>query len=144
MILFSGLIFTIVYTAIIGIIDGELAWFIDMASLFFILVPLLFFLFITKNGKTIYSYIKTSFKKNRTYSKCELNNIAHAAKNAMKIILASGGFSFLSGLAIMLRRLDGPQMLGPYFSIMITSLLYSIGLSYFSFFPLKVWAEKKR
>ena len=143
MILFAGLLFTILYTAFVGLIGGELAWYIDAASFFFVLVPLIFFLFITKNGKSIYGYIKSSFRKDYVFSEGELEIIARAAGNAMRIILAAGGFSSLIGLVITLRRLDDPQILGPYLSVMITSLLYSIGLAYFVFFPLKVWAEKK-
>ena len=143
MILFIGLLFTIIYTAFFGIIDGNLAWYIDVGSLLLVLTPPVFLLIITKDGKAICRYIKSSFKKNSTYNKCELDIIARAAKNAMKIILAAGGFSFLSGLTLMLRNLDDPQMLGPYLSVMIVSLLYSIGLAYFTFFPLKAWAEKK-
>ena len=143
MILFAGILFTILYTAFVAVIGGELAWYIDAASLVFVLAPIAYFLFITKSGKSICGYVKSSFTKNYAYVEDELDGIAGAAKNAMKVTLAAGGTSFLIGLMIILRRLDDPQILGPYFSVMLVSLLYSVGISYFVFFPLQVWAEHK-
>ena len=143
MILFTGILFTILYIAFVAVIGGELAWYIDAASLVFVLAPLAYFLLITKNGKSICCYVKSSFTKNYAYVKGELDSIAGAAKNAMKVTLAAGGVSFLIGLMIILRRLDDPQTLGVYFSVMLVSLLYSLGISFFVFFPLQAWAENK-
>ena len=143
MILFTGVLFTILYIAFVAVIGGELAWYIDFASLVFILAPLVYFLFITKSGKSICGYIKSSFTRNYTYVKWELDNIASAAKNAIKVTLAAGGVSFLIGLMMILRRLDDPKTLGVYLSIMFVSLLYSVGIGFFVFFPLQAWAENK-
>ena len=143
MILFAGILFTILYTALIAVIGGELVWYFDLASLTFVLVPLVFFLLITKYGKSLFGYIKSSLKKNYSYSEDELRNIASAAKSATKVTLTAGWFSFLIGLIIVLRTIDVPQMTGAYLSVMIISLLYSAGIGYFVLFPLQAWAEYK-
>ena len=143
MILFAGVLFTIIYVAFVAVIGGELAWYVDAASFVFVLAPLVYFFLITKSGKSICSYVKSGFTKNYAYARGELDSIAGAAKNAMKVTLAAGGISFLIGLMIVLRRFDDPQMLGPYLSVMLVSLLYSLVISFFVFFPLQAWAENK-
>ena len=88
-------------------------------------------------------YIKSSLKKDYQYTKAELESIADALRNTLKLTLAMGGFGFMSGLIIALGNLSSPEMLGPIVAISLISVFYAIAISYFVFFPTQVWAENK-
>ena len=143
MILFIGLLFLVLFTVFSGTMVNTVLMFIDAPSLILILVPLMFFLLVTKDGSVLTGYIKSSFKKNYEYGKYELESIAKASKNAIKITLAAGAFSFLVGLIAVFGNLDDPRRIGPALAVSLISSLYSIGISFFVFCPVQVWAENK-
>jgi flagellar motor component MotA len=117
--------------------------FADFPSILLILVPLLFFLFVTKSGKIIGMYCRASFSKNYMYTTAELTGISRAAKNTIKFIMSMGGFGFFTGLIAVLRYLEKPEALGPNLAISLMTVLYAITISFFIFFPLQAWAENR-
>ena len=144
MILLIGLLFLVLFTFLIAAASGMVYMLLDIPSFMIILVPLIFFLVITKSGKTITNYIKSSFKKNYEYSIAELESISMAAKHSAKITLATGFFGFIIGIIGMLMRLDDPQTIGPMLAVGLLTMLYSIGVGFFVMFPLYVWAENRK
>jgi len=143
MLLIIGFIFMVFVFAVISILSGAYALFIDMPSFSLILVSLIFFCLVSKSGKIIGDYIKTSFKKNHTYTAAELTSLSVALKNTSKFILLVGGFGFLTGVIASLIYLESKERLGPNLAISLITLLYSITISCFVFFPVQAWAENK-
>lgn len=143
MIIFGGLLFSVVLTYIIGLLCGGVVWLIDFPSLLIIVLPMIFFFCTTKSGGVIGGYIKSSFKKNHEYGAAELQVIALAAKNTVKVILAAGWLGFFAGLIAMLANMDTPTQIGPILAVSLVSLYYAIAISYFMFFPVQAWAENK-
>ena len=115
----------------------------DLPAALFILIPLTFFLIVTKSGKVIRRYIKSSFIKEYTYTKIELNSITTAIKNIIKFLLASGGFCFFIGIMAAFAFFFEKQLLGPIIVSSILSLFYAIAFGFFVFFPTQAWAENK-
>ncbi len=143
MLLIIGFLFMVFIFAIVGILSGAAAIFIDLPSALLILVPLIFFFLTSKSGNILGKYIKASFKKEYTYTKTELKTISVAVKNTIKFILAVGGFGFMTGLIVIFKYLDDKQMLGPSVAVALITILYSIMISCFVFFPVQAWAENK-
>jgi len=148
MLLLIGILFMIFFYAVagillVGIISGFIFTLVDLWSFLLILLPLLFFLIVSKSGKLICEYIKTSFMKNYIYTKNELQGLSKAIKNIIKFVLAVGGFNFVLFIINALANLGAPEYLGPYLAISLTSLTYSVAISFFVFFPVKAWAENK-
>ena len=143
MIIFSGALFAIIFTIFMGFLCGGAVWFVDTVSLVSIILPLVFFSVITKSGKAINTYIKCSFKKDYEYSALELKMIAMSAKNTVKFCNGMGVFGFLIGFIAALAMLSEPHQIGPTIAISLLTLFYAIGISYFIFFPLQIWAENK-
>lgn len=149
MIILAGLLFTLLFFAVMG------AWcqldfyrLVDIESLLIIAVPLLLFLAITKSGKTICRYIKSSFIKDYDFSKFELVSIKIAAKNGSIFTLAVGLLGFFWGLNSILSHLyfDESGWLGVMMSSIQMNFLviiYSIAIVAFVLFPLKTWADNK-
>jgi flagellar motor component MotA len=113
------------------------AVFIDLPSALLILMSLLFFLLISKSGKILGKYIKTSFRKEYLYTETELVALSAAVKNTIKFLLATGGFGFMSGLIATLGYLGSPEKLGPNLAVCLITLTYSIAVSCFVFLPVQ-------
>ena len=143
MLLLLGFLFMIILGAIIETLSGSLTMLMNLPSALLILVSLLFFLLVSKSGKIIGKYILTSFKKNYSYTKTELEKLASAIKNTIKFILATGGFCFITFAVISLGYIGTPERLGPNLAICLISLTYAIAISFFVFFPAQVWTENK-
>jgi len=143
MFLIFGILFTILIFGVLIMFFHLAPVFINMPSLLFILVFLLFFMFISKSGKVILMYIKTSFKKEYAYTKTELECISLAMKNSIKYTLASGIFGCITFIIVALANLESKEVLGPALAMSLTSIVYSIAISYFIFFPTQVWADNK-
>jgi len=145
MILFLGFLFMLFFFAVIGVSAGSFAitMLINLPALLLILIPMLFFLLVTKSGKIIGKYISTSFKKNNTYTKTELEQLSSAIKNTIKFILAAGGFCFIAFLVISLGYIGSPEQLGPNLANCLLSLTYAIAIGFFVFFPVLAWVENK-
>ena len=143
MLLIFGFLFTLCIFAAAGIFSQFLQTLINLPSVLLILVPLLFFLITSKSGGILVSYFKASLKKGHIYTRIELAALSVALKNTVKFILAAGGFYFLTFGIICLGYLGTPNRLGPNLAISLTSLTYSIAISFFIFFPAHAWAENK-
>ena len=145
MILFLGFLFMLFFIAVIGVSAGSFAMsmLINLPALLLILIPILFFLLVTKSGTIFGKYISTSFKKNNTYTKTEFEQLSSAIKNTIKFILAAGGFCFIACLVISLGFIGSPEQLGPNLANSLLSLTYAIAISFFVFFPVQAWAENK-
>jgi len=143
MLLFIGLLFTILIYAVIGSTAGFLGIIADRWSLIIILASLLFFLITSKCGSVIGRYIVSSFKKNYEYTKNEMTKLSAAIKNTIKFILASGGFVFVTFAIVSLGHIGAPEKLGASLGICLSSLTYALAISFFIFFPAQVWAENK-
>jgi len=143
MLLIIGFLFMVFILAVVGTLSGLLMMFIDLPSILLILVPLIFFFFASKSGNILGMYIKTSFKKDYSYTGSELAALSGTIKNTIKFILAVGGFGFVSGLLACLVNLDNKEMLGPSLAISLLTFLYAIAVSIFIFLPTQAWAENK-
>jgi len=143
MLLLFGFLLMVVIFAFTGILSGAMAMFIDLPSFLLIVIPLLFFLGLSKGGGVIGRYFTASFKKEFTYTLTELESLSRAVKNTIKFILATGGFGFMAGLIATFSYIGAPEMLGPNFAICLLTLTYSIAFSFFVFFPLQAWAENR-
>ncbi|MCL2809085.1 MAG: hypothetical protein FWD24_03335, partial [Treponema sp.] len=89
MLILIGILFMIFFYAtagilLVGMISGFLFTILDLWSFLLILVPLFFFLVVTKSGSILCRYIKTSFIKNYTYTINELEGLSKAIKNTIK------------------------------------------------------------
>ena len=143
MLLIFGFLFTVFIYAVIGMVAGFLWVLLDPWALILIILPLVFFLFVSKSGKIIGEYITTSFKKDFSYSKSELERLISAIENTIKFILATGVFCFITFAVVSLGHIGAPERLGPSIAISLTSLTYSIAVSFFVFFPTQAWAKNK-
>ena len=143
MFLLLGFLFMLFIFAIVGILSQSLEMLINLPSILLILVPLLFFLFTSKSGSIIGKYITTSFKRDYTHTKAELEGLSVAIKNTIKFIFATGGFICIVFAIISLGYIGAPERLGPNLAISLTTLAYSIAICYFVFFPTQAWAENK-
>jgi flagellar motor component MotA len=143
MLLIFGFLFMVFIFAIVGIVSQFFHTLINLPSALLILVPLIFFLFASKSGNVFGRYIKMRKKKGHLYSEAELTALSIAIKNTIKFTIAVGGFCFIVFGIICLGYLGSPERLGPNLAICLTSLTYSIAVSYFVFFPTQAWAENK-
>jgi flagellar motor component MotA len=143
MLLLVGLLFTVLLFYLVGAVSGMVAFFVDIPSALLILLPLIFFLLASKSGKIIGAYITSSFRKDYPYTRGELENIALVMKRTVRFVLATGGFGFVAGLIGTLANLGAPERLGPNLAVSLITLVYSVAVSFFVFFPVQVWAENK-
>ena len=145
MLLIIGFLFMLLFIfAGVGVASGMLLrQIIDLPSALIIVVSLIFFLILSKNGSVIGRYIKTSFTKDHTYTGSELAGLSAAIKNTIKFILATGVVCFLLGFIAMFMNLQDRQMLGPNIAVSLFTVLYSVSISFFVFFPAQAWAENK-
>jgi len=143
MFLCIGFLFMSFILAIVSILSNAGTIFIDMPSATLILVCLIFYCLVSKSGKIIGNYIKTSFKKEYIYTATELASLSVALKNTIKFTLAVGGFGFMIGLVATLYYLGSPDNLAPNLAVSLITLTYSIMISCFVFFPVQAWAENK-
>jgi flagellar motor component MotA len=141
MLLIFGFLFMVFILTVVGIVSQFFHTLINLPSFLLILVPLIFFLFISKSGSVIGKYFVASFKRGYVYTKLE--GLSVAIKNTVKFILATGGFNCITFAIISLGHMGNPERLGPNLAISLTSLIYSIAISYFVFFPVQAWAENK-
>ena len=143
MLFIVGFLFMVFIFAVVSMFSGVSTLFIDLPSASMILVPLLFFFFASKSGKILGKYVKTSFRKEHKYSETELAAFSAAVKNTVKFILVIGVFCFVEGVIVCMTYLDSRDKLGPNLAITLITLMYSIAVSCFVFFPAQVWAENK-
>lgn len=66
-----------------------------------------------------------------------------AMKNTIKFTLATGGFGFVAGLMACLVHMQTPGQFAVNLSVSLITLIYSIAIGFFVFFPTKAWAENK-
>ena len=143
MILIIGFLFMVLIFAGLSAITGMGPGIIDFPSALLVIIPLVFFFLVTKSGKNIGRYLKSSFRKDHTYTITELKAVCAAADNSVKFIYGIGAFGFLFGIVGALMYLENKEALGPNLAISLITLLYAIGVSAFMFLPLKFWAENK-
>jgi flagellar motor component MotA len=144
MLIIIGFLFSVFVSVVVSGLGGMgPAVLIDLPSVLLTLIFVFFFLFTSKSGSIIGRYIKSSFKKNYTYTKTELETLSCAIKNTVKFTLATGGFGFLTGLVATLTFLNNRNMLGPNIAISLFTVFYAIIVSYLIFFPVQAWAENK-
>jgi len=141
--LFMVLFFVFGSGVLVGMYSGPLFTLLHPWSFIAILVPIIFFLAASKSGKTIGNYFVSSFRKNFTYTITEFEGLSTSIKNTIKFTLATGGFNFIFFLINALSNLGSLNYLGPFLAMSLTSLTYSIAISYFVFFPVQAWAENK-
>jgi len=126
-----------------GIVGGHLIVFIDLGSLLLLVVPILFYFFISKSGKIILEYVKASFKRHHAYEKAELENISAAMKSTVKATLATGFLIFLIGLISDFASAPSAEIIFISLAMNLIAPLYAIGISLFMFFPTQIWAENR-
>jgi len=143
MLLIFGFLFMVFIYAAIGVAAGFLWVLLDLFALILVILPLTFFLFVSKSGKIIGKYITASFKQDFSYSKTELEGLISAIENTIKFVLASGIFGFITFAVVSFGYIGMPERLGPSIAISLTSLTYSIAISFFVFFPVQAWAKNK-
>jgi flagellar motor component MotA len=143
MLIIIGFLFMVLILAGVGGLAQSLLMLLDVPSALLTLICLLFFLLTSKSGSVIGRYIKSSFKKNYVYTKTELEGLSTAAKTTVWFILGTGGFGFVTGVIGSLANLRDRELLGPNLAISLITVLYSIMVSFFIFFPVQAWAENK-
>jgi len=143
MLLFIGLLFTILIYAVIGKTAGFLGIIADRWSLIIILCSLTFFMITSNCAGVIGRYIVSSFKKNYEYTINELAKLSAVIKNIIRFVLAAGGFVFVTFAIVSLGHIGAPEKLGVSLGICLSSLTYAVAISFFIFFPAQVWAENK-
>ena len=143
MILFLGFLFTLFMFALIGFFIRMPVFFIDMPSFLLICIPLVFFLIISGSGKIIKLYITMSFRKNHEFEKNELISLSVCLKRTIRFLIAIGCFGFLTGIIACLANLGSPELLGPNLAISLLTLIYSLSIGFFIFFPVQAWADNK-
>ena len=144
MLLIIGFLFMVLIASGVSALVGMgFLWFFDLPSILLILVPLLFFLFVTKSGKILNRYMKTSFRKDHAYTENELISLRSAIKQIGKLVISIGGFGFVAGVLGSLINLENRSALGPNLAVSLLTLLYAIALSVFVFLPVEAWAENK-
>ena len=143
MLLIIGFLFMLFIFFGIGLLSRTGLFLIDLPSAFIVIVPLIFFLIASKSGKVIGRYIKTSLTKDYAYTKVELSSLSVATRNTIRFILGVSGVGFLIGLIAIFALIEDRQMLGPNIAVALITVLYSIALSFFVFFPTQAWADNK-
>jgi flagellar motor component MotA len=144
MLIIVGFLFSVLLFVLVGGVSRMLAFFVDIPSALLILLPLIFFLVASKSGTIAGGYITSSFKKGYVYSQRELENIVLVMKRLVRFVLAVGGFGFIAGIIGSLANIGTPERLGPNLAVSLITLVYSVAVSYFVFFPVQVWAENKK
>jgi flagellar motor component MotA len=127
----------------IGKLSDMAQVFINLPSVALIVIPFCFYLIASKSGKITGKYIKFSFAKAHAWTANELDSICAAMKNTIKFILAMGIFCFIAGLIVCLGYLGTPERFGPNLAVSLCTLVYSIAISFFVFFPVQAWTENK-
>ncbi|MDR1802298.1 MAG: hypothetical protein LBQ94_01710 [Treponema sp.] len=145
MLLIIGFLFMvfIIFIATGSLSGMGLGQMIDLPSALIVIVSLIFFLILSKSGSVIGRYFKRSFTKGHTYTESELAGLSAAIGNTIKFTLGTGGVGFLFGFIAMFMNLQDRQMLGPNLAVSLFTVLYSVTISCFVFFPTQVWAENK-
>jgi len=143
MLLIIGFLFMVFILAVVSILTGVGTVFVDLPSALLVLVSLIFFWLVSKSGKVIGSYIKTSLKKEHVYTAAELVSLSTALKNTIKFNYLVGGFGFFVGVIAALAFLGSPENIGPNFAIALITVLYPVMINGFVFFPVQAWAENK-
>lgn len=144
MLLLAGFLFMVFMFAMLGVLTGAPAVFLDAPSALCLLVPLVFFLCASGSGTILGGYVAKSFKKEYAYAEAELKALSTAAKNTARFILSTGAVLFLAGVAASLFYLESKDTLGPNLAVSLLTLLYSAAASCFVFLPVQAWAENKR
>jgi len=143
MLLIIGFLFMVFIFAVISVLTGAYTLFIDVPSALVIIVSLIFFCLVSKSGKILGNYIKTSFKKEHIYMSTELAALSSALKNTIKFVFWVGWFVFLAGVIAALRYLDSKDMIGPNLAVALMTVIYAITVNGFVFLPVQSWAENK-
>ncbi len=145
MLIIIGFLFMVLMFALVGVIADILPLIIDIPSLIMVLIPLVFFLCVSKSGCILVKYIRSSFKKNYKYSRLELEGISAAIKNIIKFIMAVGGFVCVVCLIASITHLETLELVvfAANLAVSTISLTYAFALSYLVFFPTMAWAENK-
>ena len=145
LLLIGFFVLVLIYVGLVSLFAGffPMAAILNLPSFILIIATLTFFLIMTKSGRIIGKYFKSSFKKDYLYSIFELKELTDVIKNIIKFIIATGIVGFITFVIIALYFLDSPQHLGPNLAMSLTSITYAVAISYFVFFPVQVWAENK-
>ena len=143
MILFLGTIFTIALLSVCSIFTGSIMMYFDFISLSSLLVSLLYFHWIS-DDHALGNYIRASFTKNYEYSAMELDDISRSAKSSLIVSLGTSGFLSVTTIIAILHNIDNLEMLSANLSVGLSGLLYALGIGFFIFYPLKIWAERKK
>jgi len=143
MLLIIGFLFMVVILVCVSVLTGVGGVYADMPSFLFVLIPLIFFFFVSKSGKILCEYIKTSFKREHVYTVTELTSLSTAVKNTIRFLFFICGFGFFTGLITVLAFLGSPENIGPNAAIALLTVLYPVLISGFVFFLVQPWAENK-
>ena len=144
MLLLIGFLFMFFIFVCVSMLSGVLPLqIIDLPSALIVIVPLIFFLILSRNGSVIGRYIKMSFTREHTYTGSELAGLSAAIRNTIRFILGTSGVGFVLGIIACLINLENKEYLGPNLAVSLIVVLYSIAICFFVFFPTQAWAENK-
>ena len=144
MLIIFGFFVMLLMFFLVGRISGMLWVFVNLPSIILITIPMIYFLIVSKNGNIIGKYLKSSFKKADEYTKNELDCLSAVMKNTIKFTLTIGFFYFIAGLIASIGYIGLPARLGPSLAISLCTLVYSVAISGFVFFPVQAWAENRK
>ena len=146
MLIIFGFLFLVFFFSLFSLLKiggGVLLFLVDPPAISLIIISLLFFLYVSKNGGVIGKYIKNSFKKNYAYTKAELTSLSIALKSTIKFLLGIGGLGCFVGITFVFRYLERKEYLGPSLAITLFTLIYVFAISFFVFYPTQAWAENR-
>ena len=134
-----GLILSIL-VIVLGIYNGgTLRSFIDLPSIFFVIVITIGCLLLA--GVRMGAMFKAVFSANATAE--ELKAAVRGWGQARRYVVAAGWIGVLVGVIIMLKNLDNPKALGPGLAMALITVFYATVLAYAVFLPLQSRLEDR-
>ena len=118
---------------------SDVAWFVDLPSLFLILIVFIPGLIIMGEWK---DFVKSFSVGIRDYKLLELKNIIEAVSAAQKLVVFGALFAIVTSGILMLGRIDNLALLGTNLAVSILSGFYAVIIEFF-LLPLRLNAERK-
>ncbi len=118
---------------------SDVAWFVDLPSLFLILIVFIPGLIIMGEWK---DFVKSFSVGIRDYKLLELKNIIGAVDAAQKLTIYAALFAIIISGVLLMGRLDDPYTIGPNLAVCFLAGLYAVIIE-FLLLPLRLNAERK-
>lgn len=111
-----------------GIMTGGMAnfiLFVDLPSLIIILIILIPILASAGLLRDFNNAFSVALSKKKDWTLLEIKRAREAVELARKTLVASGAFTFLFAMVVILRTLDTPETLGPNMAVALLTFIYA-------------------